>query len=518
MTSLQLALILLSPALTGGALLAAQAVERTDVPARGVLRVSFDPRVMTWNDQFTSAGRVRLGAPLTGDTVGGRHIPVVARLEQNVQAASGLGTFVASLGQGLLSVREERRTYPITAELGITNRLSVSLMVPFVRVATRSSWHRSSQGANLGVNPLAINAAGARDGYAAFFTQFDSTLTRLDQNVNAGLYGCNVNPTCPARLAAASWHGIRAALFAAVYGVGQTGSPFLPLDTSTAGRGIDSAVAKIQRQLATQYGIAGFDTTFLLPHDTLAITTLNQVMINPDSLGFGYAALPFRSGWRIGLGDVELGAKYRFLAHEHYAAALQAILRLPTAGRDSDDDLLRQPVGDHVLAVEGRFTHELTVGPLWLNVALHGGLQRHGTRVRRVAPPEAFLVPGTAAATLWWKPGDYAGVDVAPLLRLSREFAAGLTAGYYTKAQDQYGYLTAQDSTAVANRTGVPTPASVLDAGTGQRRLRIGFAVTYHAPTVEGGFSVEQTVSGRGGLVPATTLYRIVLRTSQRLF
>ena len=47
MRTLRLALALVSPAVTGGARLAAQAVERTDVPARGVLRVTFDPRIMT---------------------------------------------------------------------------------------------------------------------------------------------------------------------------------------------------------------------------------------------------------------------------------------------------------------------------------------------------------------------------------------------------------------------------------------------------------------------------------------
>jgi len=57
----------------------------------------------------------------------------------------------------------------------------------------------------------------------------------------------------------------------------------------------------------------------------------------------------------------------------------------------------------------------------------------------------------------------------------------------------------------------------VLDAGTSQRWLRLGFAVTYHAPGVEGGFSIEQTVSG-AGVVPAATVYRIVFRTSKKLF
>src|SRR4029077_13879890 len=104
MRTMRIALLLACPALTGGATLAAaQAVERTDVPARGVLRVTFDPRIMTWNDEFTDAGRLKLGAPLTGDTVGGRYLPVVARLEQNVRVVSGISSFVASLGAGVLS-------------------------------------------------------------------------------------------------------------------------------------------------------------------------------------------------------------------------------------------------------------------------------------------------------------------------------------------------------------------------------------------------------------------------------
>ena len=50
-----------------------------------------------------------------------------------------------------------------------------------------------------------------------------------------------------------------------------------------------------------------------------------------------------------------------------------------------------------------------------------------------------------------------------------------------------------------------------------ERWLRLGFALTYHGATVEGGFSIEQTVSG-GPLVPGATVYRLVMRTSRKLF
>ncbi len=61
-----LAMILAGPALTGGAIVA-QAVERTDVAGRGVVRVTFDPRIVTWDAQFVGGARLRLGLPLTGD-------------------------------------------------------------------------------------------------------------------------------------------------------------------------------------------------------------------------------------------------------------------------------------------------------------------------------------------------------------------------------------------------------------------------------------------------------------------
>jgi len=532
MRSFRLVLALVSPAVTGGARLTAQAVERTDVPGRGILRVTFDPRIMTWNDEFTDAGRRRLGFGLTGDTVGSRYIPALAQLEQDVRAVTGnlvpvirpqvlgspdrqplLPRFVASLGAGLLSVRQERRTYPVTAELGVTSRLSVSLTVPIVRVATRSALQLSNTSANLGLNPR-LNVAGADAAYLAFFTQFDTTLARFEQNINAGLYG-SCTPSCPARDSLAYWHSVRDALHGTVYGVAQVGSPFMPLDSSSAGRGIDSAVARIRRDMSA-FGVAGFDTTFLLPTDVVSGALLQAAIVD-SAIGFGYNRIPFRTGFRYGFGDVELAAKYRLLAGAHYAAAVKALVRLPTGARDSADDLLAPSIGDHQTDLEGQLTQDLIAGPLWLNLAVRAGLQRPGTRVRRVAPPNAFLVPVAATASLRWDPGDYVGVDVAPLVRLAPEFAAGFTAGYWTKQQDRYAFQSPQDSIALATRLGAPTAASELDQGTSEHRLRLGVAMTYHGAMVEGGFSVEQTVSG-GGFVPGATVYRLVMRTSRRLF
>ncbi len=484
MKTIGVILVLAIPALARGVSLAAQAVERTDVAGAGRIRVTFDPRILTWDSEFTDGGRLALGRGLSGDSVGGRYIPAVARLEQDLRVASGVSGFVASLGRGLLSVRQERRSLPVTAELGLTRHLAVSAMVPIVRVATRAHLELSPTGSNLGLNPR-LTVSGANAQYQAFFTQFDAALTQLDANIGADMYGCPSSPQCAAASdSSAAWHAMRNSLNQAVYGVAQTGSPFMPLDSSDAGKAIATRLAAAQQKLDTAYGIVAFTDALLLPNDSLSAELVEAAIVD-GAIGFGYRDAPFRNTWRLNVGDLELAAKYRVAAGAHYAAAAALLVRLPTGARDSADDLLRQSIGDHQMDLEGRLVQELTVGPLWLNVAVRAGKQRPGTRTRRVAPWDALLVPFAATTT--------------------------------TKGRDRYAFLSPQDSLDLAGRLGLPTPASVLDAGTSERRLRLGFAVTYLGPTVEGGFSIEQTVTG-AGVAPAATVYRIVFRTSRKLF
>lgn len=218
-------------------------------------------------------------------------------------------------------------------------------------------------------------------------------------------------------------------------------------------------------------------------------------------------------------GDAEVHAKYRFLESPRYALSAAMLVRLPTGHQDSPDDLFDVATGDHQTDIEVQVAQELTLfDRLWLNALVRAGRQQPGTRTRRVGPESVLLIPHAARATLAWDPGDYVGVDVAPLLRFSHSFGAGLTAGYYTQTRDRYSYRSAQDSIAVATRLGAPVAASILDPGTALRWARVGFAMTYQGSDVEGSLSFEQTVSGSGGLVPVATVFRIVMRTSRRLF
>src|SRR5205807_6128686 len=149
-------------------------------------------------------------------------------------------------------------------------------------------------------------------------------------------------------------------------------------------------------------------------------------------------------------------------------------------------------------------TQELPVGGvLWLNLAVRAARQQPGIRERRVGPADVLLLPRASLATLRWKPGDYAAVDFAPMLRLGRSFAVGPTVAYFTRQRDRYSFRTAGDSVALAAGLGAPRSAAVLDAGTSQRLVRLGWAMSYmdSGGGLEAGLSVEQTVSGAGGMV-----------------
>jgi hypothetical protein len=301
------------------------------------------------------------------------------------------------------------------------------------------------------------------------------------------------------------------------------GAPFFPRAGSAGGTGITTNISRIQGELSGTWGVGGFVESFLLPTAPAALTEVDAALTNTQH---GWGVQPFRntpSHLRFWLGDVEIEGRYRAVRGASYNATVGGLLRLPTGHLDSPNDALDLSTGDGQTDFEGQLVQELTLARrLWLNLNVRFGVQFPGERERRLSPPTAFLVAQGALSPVRWNPGDYLAADFAPLYRFNEHFAAGVTAGLLLRGSDRSSFLTAADSMAVASRLGVPTPASVLDDGTAYRRLRVGFAMTYLGPMIEGGLSVEQTLSARGdpGVatpVPATTVFRIVVRMARKI-
>ncbi len=256
------------------------------------------------------------------------------------------------------------------------------------------------------------------------------------------------------------------------------------------------------------------------------VRVMVRARIRPDTTGAdtalaktladtAYAFAPItntRRGLRFFSGDAELQAQVRLWE----GSAALVVVRLPTGHLDSPHDLFDLSTGDHQTDLEAGLIQELTLAKrLWFNLSVRGTQQRPGTRERRVAPQDSLLVPIAAWSNLQWDPGDALAVDCAPMYRFNQYFAAGVTVGYFTKGRDRYTFASTADSVALATRLGSPRSARVLDAGTSERRVRLGAAVTYVGPGIEGGLSFEQTVSAAGGRIPVTSVFRIALRTSR---
>lgn len=481
------------------------------MPGAGVLRVTFDPRIEFWDEEFVDGARVPLGAPLNGNPVlASSGLPALLLLDENIRAAGAFPAFASSLGAVRLSVLSQRRVTPLTLEFGLTERIAVGVTVPLVRTYVRESFAFDTAGrGNLGLNPLLASPAAAGT-YASFFAEFDGALAAAS---------CPDAASCPPGFLSEA-RAAHDALRRTVYGTGTGGgAPFLPVAGSDGAIAVDSNIARIQRELQATYGDSSFGSAFLFPADTIDAATFTTALTD-GTLGFG--SRPFEDTpetQRFWLGDVELAARIQAVRTASYTATLGVVWRLGTGHLPSPGDPLALAAGDGQTDIEGQLVQELTLWRrLWLNLSLRGAIQRPGERDRRVAPTEAFLVRPQLLAPLTWDPGDYVAMDFAPMYRFHPWFAVGVTYGIFSKGEDRYAYRTAQDSTDLATRIGVGLPASTLDAGSAARVARAGITASYVGPAFETGFSAERAVSGGDGRVPAAWTFRLVLRAKRKLF
>ncbi|HWH04469.1 MAG TPA: hypothetical protein VN674_12310, partial [Gemmatimonadales bacterium] len=219
-----LAVLALALVLPGA--LSAQVADRTDTPKKGKVRLSFMPVIETWEAAFGPQGRQPVGGFLTSDSLAAARVPLLSGMQSAIQTASGINAFSASLGRTLLDIRSERRVIPLAAEVGLTDRLSIGVMVPLVRVDVRETLNVDSAHGNLGLNPLLLGSTA----FTTFFANFNTALTALNNQIQGG----TCVPRCSEALALYNQGvALRNALNQAVYGTGPSSqSPFLPLASS----------------------------------------------------------------------------------------------------------------------------------------------------------------------------------------------------------------------------------------------------------------------------------------------
>ena len=240
--------LMLGPAMAGGGLFAQETREPL-LPA-GRLRFEFAPVFLSWDSRFgersVDGGLVEevepLGHDLDGDT--GRGLfPGISELETNLRELVDDPTFQISVGRTRAQVTSSQVRIPLGMELGITDWLTLGVMVPLVQSRTEVTLalRADSLTANLGVSPAVLSSSEV----IAFTEDLDAG-AQAAAAVASQL--CGVDPSSAACRDAAAVAAVGAELhsgFLTSYGA----SPFYPLEGSPA------AEALLQRLVAFEEGL-----------------------------------------------------------------------------------------------------------------------------------------------------------------------------------------------------------------------------------------------------------------------
>jgi hypothetical protein len=502
-----------------GAALAGPLRAQTEIAvpvARGTLRFDITPFWLSYDHRFglgvpgyADGAAVPINLDFQAESLGVQSLPFLRPLQSNIQAAAGLSGFSLNLGHTTTVMEASVRTIPIGLEYGLTSRLAIGVVVPIVR-------------SRVDVNFAVDTTTGKRSNVAfadaaavsPFRTQVDAAIAALQQQAASG---------------PPSLRGPAQILLQQLQPFQYLAHGFLlPVSSTDAGDSVALHLTGAETAYATllaQYASNGvtlplLNTSLTLPDSATTRDDLERL--------FSDSTLPLAGDTigtivRTGIGDITAHATYQFADGPQYRGQVLVTTQFPTGGTPYTSSYLDLGTGTHQFAVEGALSNDVLIGSTFLihAVARIGGARADDIQ-RRVTPPDLPFATIAQLAMVHRNPGAWFGVEVAPTWMLDDAFSVRLTYSYFNQAQTHYTYVNAADSARVGYSAGV------LDFGTDQRLSRIGGAVTFNTmPRYLAGtaslpysltVSYENTVWGRGGLVPQASIFRIQLRAYIRLF
>ena len=320
-------------------------------PARGMLRFHAATAWTRYDARFAAGGVAPLGALFTSDSLGVREIPRLAAAESLVAEATST-PFRLTMGRSRLDATAREEIIPLSMEYGVTNRLSVSVMMPVVRKRVAVQFRLDTTGgfgANVGPNQHRTNS-GAAQNNSTVQAQFASAA----QQLQARLASCQGDPAGPGCSALLAREAEALALIAAsqafamqlemIYGsLASSGQPFVPIAASDAQLAIETRIAAFN----AQYRDLLSATTDLLSAQPVAaggpagVADLNRYFAS-EGLRDTVAMQE-----RVGIGDVEIGVKFVVVQRTRpdtgrfgVQLALASVLRLATGSDESPSEVM----------------------------------------------------------------------------------------------------------------------------------------------------------------------------------
>ena len=501
----------------------------------------------SWSSRYgeNSPGRANgsrepLGLNFTTDSLGPGHLESLLPVQSSIRGLAGMANFGASLGAMSVGQRNVVSSTPMMLEYGVTSRVTLGVLVPFVTSLAEVDLRMNPTGreATVGLNP-ARRIGGAATSNASLVSAFDAATTALNTRVTT----CTNSPTLPAcsgfsTAAAASLVGrtsVMMTALASLYG-GRTsmGAPFVPIAGSAAQAAIETRLAGLRSEFS------GFGTTItpLAPIAATPLTAQDLTTLLGDSL-YGINAKPIAGSITRGLGDIELSAKVLLFDPYHGDLAAQrnptgftwrqsigAVYRLPTGTVDLTTDFTDIGTGDHARDLGVRSWTDLLWGTkFWMTIAARYDRRLPDELRRRITDAAHPLAPSYREQPVTRDLGDIAELSITP--RWSLNEWVGIAAQYLvrSKGADRYtGTFTTTD----LNGTPVTLDAALLNEETQWREQRLGFGLSYSTLTSYDRGQAKlpyeitwmRTVSatGTGGNLPVAAQDLIQLRWYGRLF
>jgi hypothetical protein len=421
-----------------------------------------------WHDYdavFTpgdSAGKRPVLASLATDRFGVAYLPQLAATQSSIRALAGSSTFTLSLGP--LEARGEVRQSiaPLAVDYGLTSRLSLRLLVPYVesRDVSQLVLNRFGTGANVGRNPaFGTTGTSARAANGALASQIESArtalaaaLVRCASPTATGCEAIRANPTAAQALLARAQE-TRAHLVSVYGDANRAGAPVVPIVGSSVHAAVLSTIASLRSDFGA-YGITSITASAQPAPATVVLGPAGIDTIASDSsFGVGYSQLGGTR--RAGIGDIDLTATY-LLFDSFKADQARRLLtptrglrsnvtlgwRFGTAGADRTDDAFDVPIGEGANALIVRSTTDVLFNSwAWMSATVRA--------VRPLADEVAIRLPvgdeaGTFVASASGgqasrRLGSRLDVELAPRVALGQFF--GLSAAYLARHWGTDRYL-----------------------------------------------------------------------------
>lgn len=522
-------------------------------PRTGEVRFSVSSIWKSWYERYGQGtpgrpnGSVEpLGVDFNLDTIGVAQFENLGPLQSSLRSLSGIPGFTASLGTSNVRLRENVLTTPLAMEIGLTRRLSMSVMVPFVTATSNVNFVMNPAGfePTLGFNPTLLVPAVITSN-ATFLAQFDSASAQLSRAIatcaaTPAASGCapiDANPG-GARALVTNANGFASGV-AQVYGGrgGATGSLFVPIAGTAAEAAIEAKVAAFKAMYATYGNSTITGTGPIAAQAPLTTADMQAVLTDPT---FGVNARPLATSVTRGIGDVEVGMKLNvydsFRGSDsarmspsgfNWRQSFGGIYRLGTGTLPSPADFTALGTGDHQSDIEGRTFTDLLFGRhLWLSLVGSFTAQMADQLPLRIPDsPTQVILASYRQQTVRRHLGDVIEVQVNPRWQLNDYLSFAGQYYYMHKAADAYsGRFAVTD---LAGNTAI-LDASVLGMYTEQSESRVGIGMTYstvaNVDKHKSGLPLDisyfhyETTLGSVGRVPKISVDQVTLRVYQRIW